>query len=433
MLSDGSCRFYFGLVCCCLITILGWAEPLQMAIGGEAGILMNADTGAILYEKSAHTRYYPASTTKVATALFALKHHGDSLQMKVVAEWESLKSLSEEAKKKSNYKIPGYWLEPDGTHIGIKQGEELTLRELIEGMLIPSGSDAANVIAHALGPTIPTFLDRLNAYLQEIGCLNTHYCNPHGLHHPDHLTTAYDLALMGKEALKDPVFREIVAKTRFSRPKTNMQAAATFLQGNRLLRPGKFYYSKALGIKTGYHSKAKNTFVGAAQFEGRTLIVVLLGNVDRNAMFGDAIKLFDAAFNQPKVERTYLKAGRQTFTQQLPHADRLLGTLLAQNLSCSYYPSEDPKAKCYLTWDALDLPIGKGQRVGELQLVAADGQLLKKAPLLAAERVKLTWPYNWKANLGAFFDVHPVVSGFYLILLVSCLIGSIWWVRTQSH
>lgn len=433
MLGDGSCRFYFRLLLICMIPLLGWAEPLQVTIDGEAAILMNAETGVILYEKSAHAKYYPASTTKVATALFALNHFGDSLQMKVIAESESLRSLSDEAKRKLNYKIPGYWLEPDGMHIGIQQGEELTLRELIEGMLIPSACDASNVIAQALGPTIPTFMDRLNAFLKEIGCLNTHFCNPHGLHHPDHLSTAYDLALMSKEALKDPVFCEIVAKTRFSRPKTNKQVAATYLQTNRLIRPGKFYYSKAIGMKTGYHSKAKRTFIGAARFEGRTLIVVLLGYADRNAIFSDAIKLFDAAFNQPKVERSYLKAGRQKFTQQLPHADRLLRTFLNENLSCSYYPAEDPKAKCYLAWDTLELPIRKGQRVGELQLVAADGQLLKKSSLLALDGVKLSWPYNWKANLGAFFDAHPILSSFYLILFAFTSIGSIWWIRRRDH
>lgn len=278
----------------CLISCYVIAEPLKFEIRGEAAILMNAQTGAILFD-------YPASTTKVATALYALKLRGQELEMSITAEQDSLVSMTQEAKRKSNYSAPSYWLEPDGMHIGIKKGEIFTLFTLLQGMLITSGNDAANVIAQALGPSIPTFMEGLNVYLKEIGCQKTYFRNPHGLHDSQHQSTAYDLATMTREALKDPVFCEIVSQTRFLRPKTNKQAATTLLQTNRLLRPGKFHYAKAIGVKIGYHTKAKKTFIGAARADGRTLIVVLMGYKDRNAIFEDAIKLFEAAFNQPKV------------------------------------------------------------------------------------------------------------------------------------
>ena len=241
--------------------------------------------------------------------------------------------MTQEAKIRCNFTQPPYRLEPDGTHIGIKKGEILTLHDLLKGMLIASGNDASNVIAQALGPSIPKFMEGLNSYLEEIGCRHTHFCNPHGLHDPKHMSTAYDLALITRKALKNSVFCEIVSQPRFMRPKTNKQAAATFLQGNRLIRAGKFYYSKAIGVKTGYHAKAKNTFVGAAQADGRTLIVVLLGYHDRSVLFQDAIKLFEAAFKQPKVKRLFLKSGPQSFTQTLPRASRSLQTYLSEPLS----------------------------------------------------------------------------------------------------
>lgn len=413
---------WIGLIPLCLL-----AEPIKFEIKGEAAILMNAQSGAILFEQDAHALHYPASTTKVATALYALKLKGEELEMPIAAEQDSLATITQGAKRQSNYKLPSYWQEPDGTHIGIRKGEILTLRDLLNGALIASGNDASNVIAQALGPSIPRFMEGLNAYLKELGCQHTTFLNPHGLHDPQHRSTAYELALIAKEALRYPVFCEIVAQKRFMRPKTNKLAATTLLQGNRLIRPGKLHYPKAIGIKTGYHAKAKNTFIGAAKADGRTLIVVLLGYKDRTAIFQDAIQLFETAFNQPKVRRVYLKAGPQTFMQQLPHADRTLQTYLKDSLSLDYYPAEDPKAKCLLYWKPLTLPITKDQEVGELHLISAEGNVLKHVPLLAEEKVELDWPYRW-------FNRLPSLSWLFIAGLSLSLLGLLiaFWQKAHS-
>ena len=403
------------------------AEPLKFEIKGEAAIMMNAETGAILFDYQSHTLQYPASVTKVATALYALKLTSQDVDMLITAEQESLGTITQEAKCKSNYKFPPYWLEPDGMHIGIKKGEILSLRALLGGMLIPSGNDAANVIAQALGPTIPTFMMGMNAYLKELGCQKTFFRNPHGLHDPQHQTTAYDLAVITREPLKYPIFCEIVLQSRFLRPKTNKQSAVTLLQTNRLLRPGKFLYSKAIGIKTGWHGRARKTFIAAARSDGRTLIVVLLGYKNSNTVFEDAIQLFEMAFNQPKVQRLFLKPGVQTFTLDLPKANGPLRTYLREPLSLEYYLAEDPQAKCLLYWQASSLPIVKDQQVGELHLIAANGEILKRAPLLALEKVKLAWPHNWFAHL-----VSPhwlfIAMGACLFIIVLFL----FWNRQKS-
>jgi serine-type D-Ala-D-Ala carboxypeptidase (penicillin-binding protein 5/6) len=414
-----------------IIVQLGWvnlffsifvvAEPLKFDIEGEAAILMNAESGAILFEYKGDTPHYPASTTKVAAALYALKLKGNALEMPITAEQDSLTMITPEKKRNSNYELPAYWLESDGTHIGIQKGEIFTMHDLLKGMLIPSGNDAANVVAHALGPTIPHFMEGLNAYLKEIGCKNTHFCNPHGLHHPRHITTAYDLALMTREALKNPIFGQIVSQSRFLRPKTNKQSAATLLGGNRLIRSGKFYYARAIGVKTGYHAKAKNTFIGAARADGRTLIVVLLGYPDRKKMFEEAIKLFEAAFNQPKVRRLFFKAGPQAFKQKLPKADRFLKTYLSEDLSLNYYPAEDPEAKCFLCWQPLPLPVKKDQKVGELHLVSSGDVVLKKIPLWAEKEVKLAWPYSWLTSVSSVSWLLIFGGGLAGILLFSAV------------
>ncbi|WP_068467043.1 D-alanyl-D-alanine carboxypeptidase family protein [Candidatus Protochlamydia phocaeensis] len=407
-----------------------FAEPLQLDIAGEAAILMNADSGVILFEKEAYIPRYPASTTKIATALYVLKFKKEDLDKVLTAEQDAVATITQEAKRKANYQLPAYWLEPDGSHIGLKKGEQMTMRDLLAGILISSGNDASNVVAQAVGGSIPRFMDQLNAYLKEIGCRQTTFYNPHGLHHPQHQTTAYDLAIMMREALKEPLFCQLIAQQRFVRPKTNKQAATTLLQTNRLIRPGKFYYSKAIGGKTGYHSKAKKNFVVAARSDDRTLIAVLMGYEDRNTIFQEAIKLFDAAFNQPKVQRIFLRAGQQSFKQDIARADRPLQTYLSENLSLDYYPAENPQAKCFLYWQPVELPIHKDQQVAELHLVDAQGKLLRKVPLLAVEDVHLKWPYSWLAKIEYVFNTFPILAVLGLGLLIVSFF-SLWIIKQK--
>lgn len=367
------------------------AEPLSISVNAEAAILMNADTGAILFEKNAKALHYPASITKIATAAYALKMKKGHLDTVVTAEQESIASIAPDAKRRSNYTMPAFWVEQGSNHMGIKKGEELTFKDLLYGMMVASANDAANVIAQYVGGTIPNFMTGLNGWLAEIGCKSTTFYNPHGLHYPKHQTTAYDMAVITREALKDPLFRQIVATVRYTRPKTNKQEPTTLVQTNRLLRSGRYHYPKAIGVKTGGTSMALHTFVGAAKQEDRTLIAVVLRTKERNDIFLDTTKMFEAAFNQPKVQRILLKSGPQKFALDVPGAANPVKTLIKENLTIEYYPAEEPKVKCLLQWDKLTLPIVKDQRVGELSLQTEQGTIIKKVPLFAAEDVQITW------------------------------------------
>lgn len=407
-----------------LISLQAFAAPLSVNVSAESAILMNADTGAILYEKNPRTLQYPASTTKIGTALYALKLKGHNLDEIAVADQEAIVSTTEEAKKRANYSLPSHWMEKGSSHIGIKKGEELTLRDLLYGLMVASGNDAANVIAqHAGGGDIPSFMAGMNAYFKEIGCHQTTFLNPHGLFHPEHRTTAYDMAVMTREALKYPTFCEIVGTVRYTRPKTNKQEPTTLVQTNRLLRAGKLHYPKAIGVKTGYTSLSQNTFVAAAKKDDRVLIAVLLKTKERDDMFRDAAKLFEAAFNQPKVERVLVKAGAQKFALDLEGAVRPVKTYVAKDLSIVYYPAEEPTVKSLLQWDVVAPPIAKGQRIGELRLEDSQGHILKTVPLLAQEDVASSWFYSiqkvmtpamWK---GAFGLLILLLVGWFVFRL----------------
>jgi len=375
------------------------ARPLDLEVHASSAILMNAETGAILYEKQAHVPSFPASTTKIATALFILDVKKPSLDQMVTVSSEALKLKSVGKEKDS----PSYWDEVDGTKMGLVRGEILSYETLLYGMMLVSGNDAANTMAESLSGSIPTFLEEMNQYLSKLGCKNTQFRNPHGLHHPEHFTTAYDICLIAKKAIQIPKFREIVSKSSYLKPKTNKQKETELRQFNQLLRPGKHYYAKAIGIKTGYHSNAKSTLVAAAESEGRTLIAVLYGCENKTDRYADAKKLFDAAYEE-SLETRRMFGSEQIFSRVVTGAKTSLQAALGADLTISFYPAEDPFCKAFIQWDQVPLPIKKGQKVGEVRICNEAGILLRKGDLLAKEEAKGSLLFVLKEAFKSLFN-----------------------------
>lgn len=367
------------------------AEPLDIKIEAEAAILINARSGAVLFQKNAHQPQFPASTTKIATALLTLKKCGGDLEQIVQVEREAIASISPEAKRQSKYRSPPHWLETDGVHMGLKNGEQLPLYDLLHGMLVSSANDASNAIAQHIGGTIPNFMDELNAYLLSIGCFDTTYNNPHGLHHPSHKTTAYDLAVMAREGMKDPVFRQIVRTVRYTCAQTNLEPERICIQTNSLLKSGSGYYPKAIGIKTGTTQAAGKNLVAGAEQGGRELIAVALGfRGQRNELFRDVAKMFEEAFREPKMQRLLLEPGIQSLTTHVKGARGELVTCLPHGLYYDFYPSEESAVRVRVHWSVPSLPIPSGSEVGHVEVVDAGGTTLIRQPLLAAEDLELS-------------------------------------------
>lgn len=404
-----------------LLPAFGGAE-LDVKIHAESAILMNADTGAIIFEKKPHTPLYPASITKIATALYALELLGEDLDKTTTATREAVASITEKERERTNFTANPHWIEVGGTHIGLKAGEVMSYRDLLYGMMLVSGNDAANTIAGGLGEgSIDTFMNGMNEYLQKIGCKNTHFVCAHGHHHPKHITTAYDMALIGKEAMKHPVFKQIVSSQNYVRPETNKQKAITLAQGNKLVKKGSnFYYDKATGIKTGHGSYAKDTLVASASKNGRNLIAVLLKSEQRRHNFEDAVKLFEAAFNQPKLSQTLVHAGAQKYTLQLPGSSSNLKTYTTEGFKHEFYQGEKPELHVWLKWDKnLSLPFEKDQKIGELAIQGTDKKIVKRIPLFAESAVQL----SWKEKVRRFFafegsGIEYLIAGLLLLLLV---------------
>lgn len=234
---------------------------INIDIGSSAGILIDSRTGEILYEKDAYTKYYPASTTKIMTALIVL---------------ENVSNLKEVATVSYNavFSIPsGY-----STDL-LKVGEELTIEDLLYALLVPSCNEAAVVLAEYVSGNVESFATMMNTRAVELGCKNTHFVNPNGVHNEDHYSTAYDLALIAKEAMKNETFRKIVSTASYTLPSTNKydRIDRNLITTNNIIKKSsKYYYENAIGIKTGTTTPAKNCLVAAATKNGIELIAVVL-------------------------------------------------------------------------------------------------------------------------------------------------------------
>jgi len=363
------------------------ARPLQIEIQAKSAIVINAETGAVLYEKNAHSQEFPASITKIATAAYVLEKIED-LSRLVAVSAESMKCKPTRGDWSS---IPSWWDEWDGTKMGIQRGEVLSVEALLHGLMMVSGNDAANVLAETVSSSVPRFLEELNSFLQKLGCKGTRFNNPHGLHHREHVTTAHDMALITQKALQNPRFCKIVSCLEYVKPKTNKQQEAVIRQRNALLKPGgKFFYPKAIGVKTGFHSNAQNTLVAAATDQERTLIAVLLGCESREGRYIDAKKLFEAAFAETRMRRVYFEQG-VAYQKQIEGAKQPLIAYLEREAAVEFYPAEEPEIKAYLYWEIPELPITKDQKVGEMRFTDQKGEVVAAIPMLAKESVDSTF------------------------------------------
>ena len=251
------------------------ASALAPIIEAKGAILIDAKSGNTIYEKDADKRLYPASTTKIMTTLVALEIMEEidaSLDSKVI--------------------IPKEAVGVEGSSIYLKEGERITIEELLYGVMLRSGNDAATAIGIALGGDLDTFIKKMNEKAANLGCKNTKFINPSGLFDKEHYTTARELSRISREAMKNELFREI-AKTKVWRGKDSDR---TFENKNKTVTQ----YEGATGIKIGYTKKSGRTLVASAKRGKVELIVVVL---DDPNWFDDAYKLLDYGFDRMENDK----------------------------------------------------------------------------------------------------------------------------------
>lgn len=394
---------------------------LDIKLNATSAILINATTGTVLYEKNSHKKCFPASTTKIATVLYVIEQKEKEIDkmISILPEW--LITVPKSIKIAEKYTLPPYLLEPDGSHFFLKKEEKISLLNLLYGSMLKSGNDAANALAFSTSKTIDDFIKGLNQYLQNLGCKSTNFVNPHGLHHPDHYTTAYDMALITKKALEEPIFREIVNTITFIRPQTNKQPEKEITTTNQLLRKDrKFYYEKAFGIKTGYTKDAGPTMVAAAMNNDRTVIAVLYGYINPLDRYRDAILLFDTVFNEEKTTRCLYRTTDTEFIKKISGATPELRAGIHSDVYIDYYPSETPQLTSELVWEKNSLPISFNEVVGKISMKDSRSNWKMEIPLYAINNVQASYPLR---------IIQFILSGW----MLSCIILGIVCILCRSY
>ncbi len=254
------------------------SETQEILLRSEAAVLMDADSGQILFAKEMQRIMYPASITKVVTAMLALQ----------LAKPQDVITMSQEAV---------FSLGPDTAHIALDTGEQITMEQALYAMAIASANDAANGIAEQISGTVAAFAELMNQTAREAGAQNTHFTNPHGLPDDDHVTTAIDMAKITAAALKVPGFVDIFGSHYYEIPPTNKQPETRYLRSRNQLINGEKACEGILFSKTGWTSQADGTLVSAACREGVTLIAVVLKSAYAEDKWLDTQRLFAYGFD----------------------------------------------------------------------------------------------------------------------------------------
>lgn len=364
------------LICSGLISpVFSLTDP---GIESPAAILIDLESGSTLYEKNANEVLYPASITKILSAIIVLEN----------MELDELVTVD----KNSPYEVG------DSTHIALEPGEVLTVEQLLYAGLVRSANDAMKVLARAVSGSESAFAERMNARAVELGAENTHFVNATGLPDDDHVTTAADMAKIAAYAMTIPEFADIVQTPYYKIPPTNIKEGERYFETtNKLLfSPGKkitvnnrrisIKYPGTIGIKTGYTSQAKNTLVAAAENGDARLLLVIL-NASGNGLYEDAHALLNFGFENFKKRNVCV---RNEYIAQIPVAsgDRAdLAAIAKATVALPFSTDQDPIFdKTVLPKENLKAPIHKGDEIGTVEYYL-NSELIARVALVAATDV----------------------------------------------
>lgn len=355
-----------------LALFLFWGSPVgaQPKIAGKSAVLLDARSGQILFAKAMDEKMHPASTTKILTALIAI----------------------ESGKLEETVTIGPNPPRVEGTRVYLEEGEKIKLRELVLAALVHSANDAALAIAEYLAGSAQDFAVKMNETAREIGALNSHFVNPHGLTEENHYSTAYDLALIGCYAMENETFREYV------------QAKILDWEGKawqtRLININKMLwrYDGADGIKTGYTSEAKSTIVASATRENRRLVAVVLAS-NGNALWEDAESLLDFGFGE--YEMLELANPATVAATVEISEDKQLRLMPDREMFFSVPRNGDNRVEAQVVLKPLPEAVAKGEILGRLSYLV-NGVEAGTVDLVAGEEVRKSFdPSSFLLKLGA--------------------------------
>ncbi len=406
------CFSFFSVYAIENIEVTPLASPILS--DGEAGVLVDSVNGRVLFQTNGSKKMYPASTTKIMTALLAVEavERGEiSMDAQIEITAEMLKDLP-----------------IDGSSIALKEGEIMSLDNLLKGLMVASGNDAACAIATAISGSVPDFVNLMNQRADELSANDTQFANPHGLHRDEHYTTALDMAKIACAAMKLPKFRNICDIAHVKIPPTNKtEQERYYINTNGLLsamRYTQYFYKGSIGIKTGYTDDAGNCLVSAAVKNGIELIGVVFGAKDASISHGDSAKMLDWGFANFTAITALKKDDMACEIKVKQGRGRDSLTLATEDTVKAIVKNSTKPEDLELVPDipdAIYAPVTAGQNVGKIK-VMLNGEQVGEGVLLATKDVKRSffWPImalgEW---LWSFTLIRVIV---YLVLSVIVLI-----------
>ena len=331
-------------------------EPRPPVITATAAILIDEDSGRILYSRNANARLPMASTTKIMTAVLALE------------------SLKLDAKVTISANV----VATIGSSMGLQKGQVLTVEQLMYALLVPSANDAAVALAEAAAGSTQAFVKKMNEKAKALGLSNTHFVNPHGLNAANHFSSAKDLATLTQFAMQDPIFRRIVGTREFTIAMPGEETPHKFENHNLLLN----WQAWVTGVKTGSTPYAKNCLVASGTRDGVSVISVLLGAADDKLRWSESKALLN--YGLSLYPRTVLADKGEVITE-LPVPDRLdrrVRLVADRSLVVSLFKTDVVTSTVRLDRD-VTLPVRVGDVFGTIEF-SLDGKSLGSADLVAA-------------------------------------------------
>jgi len=416
-----------GVGLCSGLATVAQAAPPTLNVSAESALLLDANTGEWLFDKGANEKRFPASTTKIMTALLALEKGQLSDMVTCTRDVELTVA----------------------TWIQLREGEIISLEELLWGLMLPSANDCAIAIAVHLGGSVEGFADMMNAKAAELGMKGSHFVNPNGLHDADHYSTAADLAVLTREAMKHEKFREVVATQSHVIPATNRSGARTVTNSNYLIIDSQSnahqYYEYATGVKTGYTSPAQGCLVASAEYDGMSLIAVILKDIQSDK-FATAAKMFKYGFENFKTIDLAETLERRPIVVDIPNAskDDLLGgavKLEYRSTSTTYFTVRRDKVQELMDkldaavptyqpgLDTLRAPLYVGQVVGKVEIRFDDITLTADlvCPRDVEENTSLFQPLrNYLSEKSDTLWPVSILSWVAFVLIVVLLAAAIW-------
>lgn len=342
---------------------ISWQDAPE--VEGTSVIMIDAGSGEILYEKNAEEQRDPASITKILTALVVIENMDLDSEITVTEDYDGA-----------------------GENIAVKAGERFTVEQLLYAMMLPSANDAAETLALAVGGDMETFCDMMNKRAKECGAKNTNFTNPNGMNYAgqeNHRTTAYDIAMIAREAMKNDTFRKIVSTAEYTIPTTNKSEARNLKSTNPCLG----LYEGTTGIKTGTTSVAGYCFCGSAMKNSTELIVVDL-NSGEEQRFSETIKLWDYGFSK-YYTYSAAKCGQVLSDESVSRGDkRSVEIGVEEDLDITLNKGYD-SSNISLALDVdedLKAPIEKGSIVGTVTALNEDKEAVAVSDLIALEDVE---------------------------------------------